>query len=230
MTPEQIRAQLQSMAEEDYRIFSAKLIPNIDNVLGVRIPLLMKLAKELAKEQPLLYLESTDELYFEERMLKGLIICNLRGDLDFIFGEIEKFVPKIDNWSVCDSFCTHLKITKKYKPEVWQFLQQYRKSKAPYDLRFLLVMILGYYIEEAYLPEIFQIFDETNHEEYYVKMAVAWAISMCMVKFPEETFAYLEHHKLDAFTYRKALQKSLESTRVTKENKEKIRVLRNQTK
>ncbi len=228
MTSLQIRNELISMAEEEYRIFSAKLIPTIDNVLGVRIPLLQKMAKELATENPLAYLDDTDELYFEERMLKGLIICNLSGDLDFILEQVAKFVPKINNWSVCDSFCTRLKITKTHKAEVWQFLQQYRNAKAPYDLRFLLVMILGYYIEDGYLPEIFRIFDETQHEEYYVKMAVAWAVSMCMAKFPEETFGYLEHHKLDTFTYRKSLQKSLESTRVSKENKEKIRELRKQ--
>lgn len=228
MKTSEIRYELLNMAEEDYHIFSSKLIPNINNIIGVRIPELQKFAKTLAKDEPYIYLETSGELYFEEFMLKGLIIANLKTDLSLVLEQVKAFVPKINNWSVCDSFCTHLKITNQHKSEIWQFLQQYRNSASAYELRFLIVMILCYYIEEEYLFDIFQVFNETQHEDYYVKMAVAWAVSVCMVKFPYETFEYFENHALDEFTYRKALQKSLESTRIPEENKDKIRILRKQ--
>jgi len=110
-----IRRELESIADEKYRVFSSKLIPNIDNVLGVRLPELRKIAKRLAKDNYQEYLAATELIYFEEIMLQGIIIGYLNVEWEDKVKHIIGFIPKIDNWSVCDSFCTGLKFDEKNK-------------------------------------------------------------------------------------------------------------------
>ncbi len=216
----EIRNKLIALSEEKYRDFSKKLIPGCENILGVRIPTIKKLAKDIAKENPYEYLNNTEDIYFEETMLKGLIIGNLKDDLNLIFKQISIFVPKITNWSLCDSFCSNLKIAKKYEKEFWNFIQSFLNSSEAYSIRFGTIMILGYFIQEEYLDRIFSYFNTIKHPDYYVKMGVAWTISMCYVKFPNETYNYLLTCDLDDFTFNKAIQKTRESTRIDQKTKE----------
>ncbi|MFA7074802.1 MAG: DNA alkylation repair protein, partial [Endomicrobiaceae bacterium] len=136
---------------------------------------------------------------------------------------IKSFVPKIKNWAVCDVFCGELKITIKNKNVIWQFIQKYLKSKKEFELRFAIVMMLGYYLTDDYILKVFQTLDNIKHDGYYVKMAVAWTLSNAFVKYPKETMQYLKNNSLDDWTYNKALQKILESCRVDKKTKEIIR-------
>lgn len=221
-----IRAQLRELATEDYRDFSSALIPGCRNMLGVRIPQIRKIAKQLAKEDPLLYLRQTNPLYFEETMLKGLIIGNLRADMETVLEQVAWFVPQITNWSVCDSFCAELKITRRDPERVWAFLQPYWQSGKTYDVRFAVVMMLDYYIDASHLELLFSIFDGIHHPDYYVKMAVAWAVSICFVKFPKETMDYLRDNQLDDETYNKALQKIRESKRVDPDTKITLKAMK----
>lgn len=218
-----IKEQIHEMADEEYRKFSAALIPNITTVVGVRLPELRKLARTLAKGDWHTYLEYAEGEYFEEIMLQGMVIGYVKSDIEEILRHVADFVPKIDNWSVCDSFCTGLKFTNTNKEQVWHFLQPYLSSNHEYDLRFGVVMLLDFYIEDEYIIRVLQLLDNAKHEGYYVKMAVAWAISICYVKLPEPTMAYLQNNSLDDFTFNKALQKITESFRVDQEIKQLIR-------
>ena len=220
---QQIRHELMALSEEKYAKFTSKLIPHCDNLLGVRIPVLRKMAKQLAKEKSIEYLMSDDEIYFEETMLKGLIIGYTKGEISVILEYVTHFVPKINNWSICDSFCNGLKVVRNHKEIVWQFLQTYYQSEKTYDIRFAVVMMLNHFVEESYLPKLFKVFDEAKKTDYYVQMAVAWAISICFVKFPEETMGYLKNNQLDNETYKKTLQKIGESNRVDGETKKVIK-------
>lgn len=221
-----IKEQLFAMADEEYRKFSVALIPNINNIVGVRLPELRKLARTLAKDDWRSYLEHAESEYFEEIMLQGMVIGYVKTDVEEILRYVADFVPMIDNWSVCDSFCTGLKFTNTNKERVWDFLQPYLLSNHEYDIRFGVVMLLDFYIEEAYISRVLQLLDNAKHEGYYVKMAVAWAISICYVKLPEPSMQYLENNSLDFFTYNKALQKITESYRVDQETKKKIRSMK----
>ncbi len=222
----EVRERLESLKEEKYKKFSQALIPGCDNLIGVRIPTIRKIAKEIAKDNPVEYLEKANDIYFEETMLKGLIIGNLKGDIEEILDQVAKFVPKITNWSLCDSFCTELKIVRKHKERVWDFIMPYYNSDQCYHIRFAVVMMLFHYIEEEYIDDILKICDGVKHEDYYVKMGVAWTISICFVKFPEKTMNYLKDNKLDDETYNKSLQKIRESLRVDKSTKEVIKSMR----
>ena len=151
----------------------------------------------------------------------------MKDDIAEIQKEIKIFIPKIDNWAVCDVFCSGLKITKIYKKEMWFFLQKYLKSNKEFEIRFAIVMILNYYIEDEYLENDFKIFDSITSKQYYVQMAIAWAISVACVKFYDKTILYLEKNMLDQFTYNKAIQKAIESYRINDIQKEKLRKMKN---
>lgn len=221
-----VREQLFMLAEEDYRKFSAALIPNISNVLGVRLPKLRKLAMSIAKGDWPTYLLQAGNDYFEEVMLQGMVIGYMKTDLDSKLKYVANFVPKIDNWSVSDSFCTGLKFAKDHQEEVWDFLQPYLRSSREYELRFGLVMLLSYYVNETYIDRVLQTVDSIQHEGYYVKMAAAWLLSICYIKQPEITAKYLQTASIDDFTFNKALQKMTESYQLDSETKRWIRSMK----
>ncbi|WP_461812336.1 DNA alkylation repair protein [Faecalimonas sp.] len=220
-----IREQLESLAEPGFQQFMAKLIPNIESkrIIGVRLPVLRKMAKQIAEEDWKYYLEKYSSESYEEVMLQGMIIGYIKEDIGEILRLIEQFLPKIDNWSTCDSFCAGLKQTKKYPEEMWRFISKYIYDQRAYFVRFSIVMIIFYYIDEKHIEKVFAHFDRICHTDYYVKMAIAWAVSICFIKMPERTMTYLKKNNLDDFTYHKALQKIRESRKVNKETKEKIK-------
>lgn len=215
-----IKKELVSLSEENYREFSSRLLPGVKNILGVRLPNLRRIAKEIAKDDWRSYLNSSRDDYFEEIMIQGMVIGYIKNvDIDEILEVIRKYVTKINNWSVCDSFCNGLKFTNNNKEKVWEFIQKYLSSENEFEVRFAIVMLLNYYIEEDYIKLVLSKLDKIKHEGYYVKMAVAWAISICYVKYDELTINYLRKNNLDDFTYNKTLQKICESLKVSKENK-----------
>lgn len=225
-----ILENLRQLQEEEYQKFTQKLIPNIapEKILGVRIPKLRSLAKKIAKEDWQFFLAMENLQTFEEVMLQAMVIGELKEPLAKILPLIENFIPKIDNWSVCDSFCSGLKITRQYPKEMRQFIAPYVTSTRAYDNRFAAVMLLNYYASEDYLAENLEWLAQMKHEDYYVKMAVAWAVSIFYVKMPEEVLPFLEENSLDDFTHNKALQKITESLRVDVETKIMIRSLKRQ--
>ncbi len=220
------RKELFSLSEDKFKEFAASLIPGCENLIGVRIPLIRKIAKKIVKDNPIEFLDNADDIYFEETMLKGLIIGNMNEDIEIMLEQIALFVPKITNWSLCDSFCNELKIVRNHKQRVFKFLQRYHQSNEAYEIRFAVVMLLFHYVNKQYLDDILFICDTITHDDYYVKMAVAWCLQVCFVNFPDETMAYLRQNNLDDETFNKALQKIIESLKVDKATKEVIKAMK----
>lgn len=224
---EEIRQELVKLADDKYRSFHSNLCPGVENILGVRLPLLRKIAKNLSKEEDYHnYLNNNDTKYYEEIMIEGLIIGYLKTDNENRFNYIKNFIPKIDNWAICDSFCNNLKFTKKNMNEVWNFILPYTSSQNEFDIRFAVVMILNFYIIEDYIDDVLNTLNNIHHDGYYVKMAVAWAVSYAYIDFPEKTLAFLKNNNLDNFTYNKSLQKIIESNRASKEDKYLMRSMK----
>ncbi len=218
-----IREYLFQAADEKYRDFHRRLCPGVENNLGVRLPDLRRLAKQLAAGDWRSYLSQTEEEYYEEVMLKGLILGYVKTDIEELLRYLAAFIPKIDNWGVCDSMCNGLKIVKKHRERVWGFLQPYLASGEEFPMRFGVVMLMCYYVDNMYIDRVLAELDRARQDGYYLKMAVAWAISECFIKYPEKTMAYLQRNTLDTFTYNKALQKITESYRVEAGTRELIR-------
>jgi Predicted DNA alkylation repair enzyme len=226
ITGKNVKEELLKLSDEKYQKFSSALLPGTDNMIGVRLPVLRKLAKQIVEKDWESYLNTAEDEYFEEVMLQGIVIGLVNVSVERHFSLIAAFLPKIDNWSTCDSFITGLKFTKQHKKEVWQFIKPYFRSDKTYEIRFGVVMINAYFVECDYIDEAFAIFDAINHDDYYVKMAVAWAISSFFVYDPDKTMNYLHDSQLDTFTFNKALQKIIESRRVDAGTKTRIRRLK----
>ena len=225
---QQIKKELKRLSDKKYQNFQISLCPETENILGVRVPVLRNYAKQLFKMQDWKQtIKQIDDEYYEEIMLQGMLIGQANNEnINIILKYVEKYIPNIYNWAICDTFCAGLKITKKYKKEMWNFIQKYLKSEKEFEIRFAIVMILDYYIENDYLLKDFDIFNNIKHQGYYVKMALAWAISICLVKFYDETIKYLSNCNLDNWTYNKAIQKAIESYRISDKQKEYLRKMK----
>lgn len=221
---EMILKELKSQAEESYRMFSSKLLPPGERVLGVRLPILRKMAGRLAKGAWEDYLRQAGDEFFEETMLQGMVIGTVKTDWEGKKKWMEWFLPKVENWSVCDSFCSSLKGVDKEKLRT--FLAPYMESKKEYEVRFALVMYLMHLTGEEEFPHVWEGICHMKPDGYYAKMAAAWAVSIYFREHPALVMPYLEQPSgMDPWIYRKSLQKIMESRAVDAEQKEQIRRL-----
>ena len=223
LTAEAVREWMFLEAEGSFREFASSLIPGVTNMIGIRLPKLRKLAAVISKGDFRRYLAEGREDYFEEVMLKGMIIGCVRVPMEERLVMAASFVPKINNWSVCDSFCSGFKAARDYRKEVWNFITPYLLSGQEYGVRFGAVMILNYFADEEYAARAFAWFDRISCRGYYDKMAVAWAVSVFFNKLPCLTWEYLDNNNLDQDTYEKALRKIIESKAAAAGDKERIR-------
>ena len=223
---DKIREKLFEKQDLKYKEFHSSLCPNVDKIIGVRVPELRKMAKEIALQDYDDFLTNAQNEYYEELLLQGLVIGYAKISIEETFKYLKNFVPKINNWAVCDTTCSNLKITKKHMKEMWEFLEQYINSDKEYEIRFALVMYLNYYLTDEYIDEILKKVDKITNKEYYVQMAIAWLISFSYIKQKEKTKKYLLKNNLDKFTHNKSIQKICESYRVLQEEKEELRKIK----
>ncbi len=221
-----IRTQLQQLADPAYRDFSLRLLPEVAPaaMLGVRLPLLRRIARSMTEEEGVCYLETADPIYFEEIMLKGMIIGCLKEPPEQVLARVWHFLPQVGNWSVCDSFVSSLKIAHAYPEKVWELLEACLQDGRPYYLRFVLVMLLTYYLNQW--ERAFALMAKIPCDAYYVRMAKAWALSAYFQHVPQQTLDYMSGKQVDDDTRRAAFQKIIESNRTSPEDKARIRALR----
>ena len=206
---ETVRTELKALAEPQYRDFSASLLPGVPDILGVRLPNLRKISARLARSDWQAWLDGFSAAavpFFEETMLAGMTIAAAPLSLPERFAQIRWFVPLIQNWSVCDSFCASLKEASQFPAEYWAFLQEYFSSKEEFPLRFALVMAGGHFLTPEYLPLVLDEIDSFCSPAYYASMAAAWTLSLCFIRFPQETLPRLASSRLDNITFNRALQ------------------------
>lgn len=228
MTAQQARAQLHALADADYRRFNQGLLPGVQGVLGVRTPHLRRMAREIARGDWQGYLTDAGgqaETY-EEKQLLGMVIGYAKAPFEAMLPHIDAHVKRLDSWATVDTFCCSLKLTRGNREAMWAYLLPYFAQEDAYPLRFAIVMALWYYLDDAYLDEVLALLDGVRHEAYYVRMAVAWAISMAYVKDPARGEAYLAACTLDDWTYNKALQKIIESRQVDEATRGKMRAMK----
>ena len=230
-TPESVKAELLRLAKEGNKPFTASLNPGVPNVLGVRIPHLRQLAKRIARGDWQAYLATADTYYMEERMLQGMVLGCIRPDDDIeqYLERVTRFVRLINSWSVCDTFkfAGGKRFIQAHRERLWEYLKSWMQADGEYEIRFGVVMSMQLFIDEAHIRELLRLYDSIRHEGYYVRMGVAWALSVCFVKFPDLTMHYLrEENALDDFTYNKALQKIVESYRVNTATKQIVKGMR----
>lgn len=229
-SPEEIRARLLALAEPKFRDFSSALIPGGEPLLGVRLPALRQLAGEIGREDWRGYLKAcaptAEPPYFEEVMLRGMVIGAAPMELEERLEQVRGFLPMIHNWSVCDSFCAGLKTARKAPGAFYGLLLPCLESSECYQVRFGLVMLLDWYLNDCYIDRALGHFFSFCHPDYYAQMAAAWGISIAYVKYPHKTLPFLRENGLDDFTQNKAIQKIRESRRVPAADKEMLLALK----
>lgn len=223
---EEIKKELFSQQDLKYKEFHSSLCPGTNNIIGVRVPIIRKLVKDILNNDYKYYLDNVDNKYYEETMIEGLIIATSKMSLDDKITYLKRFIPKIENWAVCDIVCSNFKFKEKELSIIWDFILTYKKSNNEFELRFMIIMMMDFFLIDSYIEKVFKIIDSINVDYYYTNMAIAWLISVAFVKDREMTINYLNNNHLSNFTYQKALQKIIESNRVLKEDKAMIREMK----
>lgn len=221
-----MEAELFALQDEKYRDFSASLVPNIDKsvFIGVRSPELRRLAKKYAKDERIeAFLSALPHKYQEENTLHGFII-SLEKDFDKAIAETERFLPYINNWSVCDG--TSPKVFEKNKPELLEYIKKWIKSDETYTVRFAIGMLMRHFLGEEFEPWQMELVISVDSEEYYIRMMQAWYMATALAKQYDAAFEVIKAKKLPKWTHNKSIQKAVESYRITDERKALLKTCR----
>ncbi len=215
----EFREYLFKIRDIKYRDFQKKLTFSKYEIIGIKIPELRKISKEIFKGDYKSFLKIADNKYFEIVLIKGLVIASINS-LEEINNYFLPFVDLIDDWAICDTWGNSLKIINKNKEYFKNIIDSLIKTGQEYKMRLGLVLLLFYYKEEEYLDYIYLTINKTESDFYYTNMARAWLLCECFIRYPKKTLKYLEKNKLDKFTINKAISKIRDSYRVSIENKE----------
>lgn len=218
-----LRQELESLADPAYKAFNESLLPGVETAYGIRLPQMRQVAKTLLRQDPVGFLEHFQPNCYEETQLRGLVIGGMKLPWEEKRPLVEDFLPRIDNWAVCDTFCGSLKPRSPQDvPLMWEFLKPLYASDEEYKARFAAVMQLSHFVDAVHLEEGLGLLGQIRHPGYYAKMAVAWALSVWFVKFPQETESLLAQRAFEPWVQNKAIQKVRESRRVSKEDKDRL--------
>lgn len=226
MVIDEIKEELFAQQDSGYRDFQAKLIPTVEyeTVIGVRTPALRKMAKQLAKREDIgTFLETLPHRYFEENQLHAFIIAE-RKDFAQCMDGLSSFLPFVDNWATCDQMS--LKVFKKHRQELLPYIREWIASDQTYTVRFGIRMLMDHFLDEDFAPTCLKMVADIRSEEYYVNMMIAWYFATALAKQYEAALPYIEEGRLATWTHNKAIQKAVESYRITPEQKGYLRGLK----
>ena len=209
-----------SMQDEKYREFHSSLVLNSKyEMIGIRLPIMRDIAKKILQSNIEEFLKYAQDNYYEEVMIQGLVISHIKDEKIF-YNYFKEYIKKIDNWALCDSFCSAIKIVRKH--EIKYFIEAIKMSvkEAEFTSRVGIVMILNHFISKENLNVIFDTLNKIQSEKFYINMAEAWLICEIYIKYPEETKSFIKDNNLNKFTQNKAISKIHDSYRVSVEEKE----------
>ena len=218
--------RLYELEDKEYAAFQAKLTPGVppESFIGVRVPMVRKLAKELIKANEYAdFLQQLPHKFYDENMLHGLLVSEIK-DYDRCIAEVDKFLPYVDNWAVCDIMSP--KVFKKNKEALLTKIVEWSGSEHLYTSRFGIEMLMSHYLDDDFKPEYLDIPASVHSEEYYLKMMIAWFFATALAKQWDATIPYIENNKLDTWVHNKTIQKARESYRITDTQKEYLKTLK----
>ena len=230
MIIQEIREKLSSLQDLKYRDMQVRIIPSVkpESIIGVRTPELRKMAKELAQSQEIgVFLENLPHKFFEENQLHAFIVSGMK-DYRECLGALNRFLPYVDNWATCDQMSP--RVFKKHRPELMESIRGWLGSAETYTIRFGIGMLMEHYLDEDYNPACPEMVAAVRSEEYYVNMMIAWYFATALAKQYEAVLPFITEHRLDTWTHNKAIQKAIESFRITPEQKEYLKSLKNRSR
>ena len=226
MIREEIRQRLFELQDVSYRDFQVKLIPTVEteSMIGVRTPALRKLAREYGKREDIgEFLQDLPHRYFDENQLHAFIISGIK-DFETCIMYVEKFLPYVDNWATCDQMSPT--VFKKKRQELLPYIREWVKSDRTYTVRFGIGMLMQHYLDEDFDPSYPEMVSGIKSEEYYISMMIAWYFATALAKQYDTVLPYIEEKRLDSQTHNRAIQKAVESYRITQEQKAYLKTLK----
>lgn len=221
-----IRNQLFQLQDKEYKEFHAKLMPTIhpDTIIGIRIPVLRKFAKEIRQTQKAdSFLHSLPHQYYEENNLHAFLIAEL-SNYEVCIEALDTFLPYIDNWATCDSL--RPRVFKKNREKLILDIERWVQSPKPYSVRFGIEMLMVHFLDENFRKEYLEMVSDIRSDEYYVNMMIAWYFATALAKQYETALPFLENNLLDVWTHNKTIQKAVESYRIPSEQKDYLKSLK----
>lgn len=226
LTEQQVHADLKARSSEKLKAFSVKLIPSLDKatMLGVPIPEVRKLARQYIRTYAVEeYLHHLPHLYWEELLLHGALL-DIYSDFDTALEHVEQLLPHLNDWASCDTFSP--KVFAKNRPLLLLQCGRWLEYEHEYSVRFALVCLKQYYLDDLFSPEILSLAASVLRTEYYIQMAQAWFFAEALLKQSEATLPYFVNSRLSPWVHNKSIQKACESKRISNEFKELLRTLR----
>ena len=221
-----VSERLSELGSDKYRDFQSKLVPNIpkETILGVRTPDLRRIAKEISgTAEADAFLAELPHAYYEENLVHFFLIALIR-DFDECAEAVETFLPYVNCWPVCDQ--SSPKVFTKNHDRLLPLIKTWIGSDHVYTARFGIRMLMNEFLGDDFSPEYLEWVAAVNGEDYYIKMMVAWYFATALAKRYDDSIVYIENRRLEPWTHRKAIQKALESFRVSEEHKEYLKTLR----
>lgn len=221
-----IEDRLFALQDKEYKEFHSRLMPTVnpDTIIGVRTPALRKLAKELAKQPKYMeYIHMLPHSYYDENNLHGFLIETIK-DYGECVAAVNEFLPYVDNWATCDLMSP--KVFKKHRTELLEQIKIWIASDQTYTIRYGIEMLMTHYLDEDFKKEYLEWVAQIRSEEYYVNMMIAWYFATALAKQPKDTLPYIEQNRLEVWTHNKAIQKSVESYRISAEQKAYLKTLK----
>ena len=220
-----IREYLLSEQDIKYRNFTLPLIPNVDEntFIGVRLPIIKRYAKDLSEKDILEFLNGLPHQYHEENLLHAFILSNMK-DYNTFLNYVNEFLPYVSNWSVCDTICN--KNLVKYRPQLIKEIYKWLKSDEIYRVRYAVKCLMNYYLSENFKEEHLLKVREVKLNDYYVEMMIAWYLATGLAKNYDSFVKVIEENWFSKSIYNKAIQKAVESFRVSDEHKHYLKKLK----
>ena len=226
MIIDEIRKALMNLQDPKYRELQVRIIPTVkpETIIGVRTPELRKLAKQFGTSEGIgMFLDDLPHLYFEENQLHAFILSGMK-DYTECLQALNWFLPFVDNWATCDQMSP--RVFRKHRQELTEEIKKWIHSAKPYTIRFGIGMLMEHYLDDDFDPAYPEAVASLRSEEYYVNMMTAWYFATALAKQYEAVLPYIENHRLDDWTHNKAIQKAIESYRITPEQKDYLRTLK----
>ena len=223
---EEVRKSLFLLKKDNLKVYNEKVIPDLNNSIGVSISDLRKIAKRMTESERFCYVDESNKLYYEEILLEAIIIGKLDLNVDKLQYYIEQFLPKINNWAICDTFVCSLKSIGIYKLSLFDYFLDFLKIDKEYYKRFVYVVLMYYYLDDEYIDRIIDIVVNDKDNRYYVVMAKAWLLSKAFFDYRDKILIVLKNKVLDKKTHNKTIQKIKESLKVSESDKSMLNMLK----
>lgn len=220
-----IKEKLFNLKDFEYLKFHANLVPTIDSkrIIGVRVPQIRNLAKDLTKEEIAIFLDDIPHYYQEENILHAILLSNI-NDVEEILQRLNDFLPYVDNWAVCDTIKP--KAFKKNDKKIIEEIKKWICSKQTYTARYGILALFTYFMDQKYKKEYLHLPLLVKNHDYYVDMAIAWFYQVALSKHYDDAIIYIEENRLNKFTHNKTISKCHDSYQIPSSRKEYLNTLR----